>query len=269
MQIGIGRSKNDEAWLGWVFPVEEDHNAQATLKRFVPHHGGIQMQMRFIVYDSKVLETAQSLEVDLAVIFAPCPASLRVRTNIEKPTVRIAPQFGDRVQLETNDFIQIFLLRIVAVHAMIDNARWQAMPMRAQLLLVEVDPALSRLGLRSLLSRRRLRDGEGESTSACDIHHSERGNLQPAFGTIRTAVEEVPETERLLATLRDKGRVMSRDHFRARVERRYQHALMKGRPVKRLPKLPGDGAFRVVAVATQVAVVDATAQHKNRDEQRG
>ena len=44
---------------------------------------------------------------------------------------------------------------------------------------------------------------------------------------------------------------------------------MKVRPVSRLPKLPGDGAFRGVAGATQVAAVDATAQHKDRDEQRG
>src|SRR2546425_10231555 len=36
-------------------------------------------------------------------------------------------------------------------------------------------------------------------------------------------------------------------------------ALMKVRPVKRLPTLPCDGAFQVVAGATQVAEVDATA----------
>ena len=44
---------------------------------------------------------------------------------------------------------------------------------------------------------------------------------------------------------------------------------MKVGPVgKWLPKLPCDGAFRVVAVATQVAEVDATAQHKDCDKQR-
>src|SRR5712691_10549371 len=101
------------------------------------------------------------------------------------------------------------------------------------------------------------------------IDHGERGNLQPAFGTTRTAVEEVPETERLLATLREEGRVMRRDQFRARVERRHEHALMKVWPGKWLPKLPCDGAFSVVTVATQVAEVDTTAQHKDRDEQRG
>ena len=41
MEIGIGRGQHDEAWLGWVFPVEEDHHAPATLKRLVPHHGSI------------------------------------------------------------------------------------------------------------------------------------------------------------------------------------------------------------------------------------
>ncbi len=172
------------------------------------------------------------------------------------------------MQIEADDFINIFLFRIVAVHTMILDTRWQAMSMRTQLLLGEVDPRVFRLRLGGFLSRRRLRDGERQSAPACDIDHSERGNLQAAFGAARTAVEEVPETARLLATLRDEGRVMRRDQFRARVERRPQHALMKIWPVKGLPKLPCDGAFSVAAVATQVTEVDATTQHKDRDEQR-
>src|SRR5712691_9443037 len=174
--------------------------------------------MRFIFPCAEVLETAQVLEVDLPVILAPCPASLRVWIGGEKQAVGVAPQLGDRVQIEADDFINIFLLRIVAIHTMIGDARRQAMPMRTQLLLVEVYPGFFRRSLRGLLSRRRLRDGERKSAPACDIDHGERGNLQPAFGTTRTAVEEVPETERLLATLRDEGRVMRRDQFRARVE---------------------------------------------------
>ena len=217
------------------------------------------MQMRFLWPRAEVLETVQGLEVDLPIIFTPCPTSLRVRTGVEKHAVSVAPQFGDGVQIEADDFINIFLLRIVAVHTMIFDARRQAMPMLAQLLLVEVDPGFFRLSLGGCLSRRRLRTGESESAPACDIHHRECGNLQPAFGTTRTAVEEVPETERLRATLRDEGRVMRRDQFRAWVERRHQHTLMQVGPVKRLPKLPGDGAFSVVAVATQVAEGDATA----------
>ena len=62
---------------------------------------------------------------------------------------------------------------------------------------------------------------------------------------------------------------MSRDQFRARVQRRHQHTLMKIWPVKRRPKVPCNGAFGVVTVATQVAEVDATTQYKNRDEPRG
>ena len=61
---------------------------------------------------------------------------------------------------------------------------------------------------------------------------------------------------------------MRRDQLRVRVERCHQHALMEVWPVKRLPELPRDGAFRIVTVATQVAEVDATAQYKDRDEQR-
>src|SRR5262245_19809223 len=268
-QIRISRAQNNETRLGWVFPVEEHHKAQATLKRLVPHHRGIQMQMRFLLHGAAGFETAQGLEVDLAIIFAPCPTSLRVRTGIEKHAVGVAPQFGDGMQIEAGDFINIFLLCIVAVYTMIFDTRRQAMPMRTQLLLVEVDPGCFRLRLCGFLSRRRLRTGERESAPACDIHYRKCGNLQSTLGTARTAVEEVPETERLLATLGDERRVMRRDQFRVRVERRHQHALMKVGPVKGLPELPRDGAFRIVAVATQVAEVDATAQHKDSDEQRG
>src|SRR5919202_2232732 len=269
IQLRISRAQHEEPRLGRVFPIEEDYNAQATLKRLVPHHSGIQMHMRFLWPRAEVLEPVQGLEVDLPIIFAPCPTSLRVRTGIEKHTVSVAPQFGDGVQMETNDFIYIFLLRIVAIHAMIADARRQAMPMRTQLLLVEVDPRVFRLRLCGLLARRRLRNGECESGPVCDIHHRERRNLQPAFGTTRTAVEEVPETERLLTALWNEGRVMRRDQFRTRVECHQQYALMKVGPVKWLPELPCDSAFRIVTVTTQVTEVDATAQHKDRDEQRG
>jgi hypothetical protein len=92
---------------------------------------------------------------------------------------------------------------------MILDARRQAMPMLAQLLLVEVDPGFFQLSLYGFLSRRRLCRGERKSTPACDIYHREGGHLQPAFGTTRTAVEEVPKPECLLATLGDEGRIMS------------------------------------------------------------
>src|SRR5256884_2021161 len=156
-QVRISRAQNDETRLDRVFPVQKDYNAHATLKCLVPHHGSIQMQMRFLCPRSEVLETAQDLEVDLPIIFAPCPTSLRMRTGVEKPAVGIAPQFGDRVQIEADDFINIFLLRIVAIHTMIVDARLQAMSMRTQLLLEEVDPRVFRPSLRRFVSRPVLR----------------------------------------------------------------------------------------------------------------
>src|SRR5262249_2549779 len=142
IQIRISRAQHDETRLGRVFPLEEDHNTQATLQRLVPHHGGIQMHMRFLWPRAEVLEPVQGLEVDLPIIFPPGPTSLWVRTGVEEPAVRVASQFGDGVQLEADDFINVFLLRIVAIHTMIADARRQAMPMLAQLLLVEVDPGV-------------------------------------------------------------------------------------------------------------------------------
>src|SRR5262249_31348938 len=84
MQCRISRAQHNATRFGWVLPVEEHHQRQATLQRLMPHHGGIQVQMRLICSWAKVLETAQVLEVDLPVILPPCPTSLWVRTSIEK-----------------------------------------------------------------------------------------------------------------------------------------------------------------------------------------
>src|SRR6266852_2409686 len=105
VQLRVSRTQDDETRLGRVFLVEEDHDTQATLQCLVPHYGGIQVQMRFIFSCSEVLETAQGLEVDLPIIFAPCPTSLRVRPGVENQAVVVAPQLGDRVQIEADDFI--------------------------------------------------------------------------------------------------------------------------------------------------------------------
>src|SRR5262249_10732301 len=269
MQLRISRAQNDETRLGRGLPVQENDKTQATLQCLVPHDGGIHEQMRRICSCAAVLATAQVLDVDLPSIFAPCPTALWVRTGVEKHAAGVAPQLGDRMPIEADDCIKILLLRIVAIYTMIGDARRQAMPMRTQLLLVEVDPGFFLLRLCGCLSRRRLRTGKSKSAPACDSHHCACGNLQPAFGTTRTAIEEVPEPERLLPTLGDEGRIMSRDQFRVRGKRRHQHALMQVGPVKWRPQLPCDGTFRIVAVATQVAEVDATAEHKDRDEQRG
>src|SRR5262249_18424846 len=144
------------------------------------------MHMRFLWSRAEVLESVQGLEVDLAIIFTPGPTALRVRTGVEEPAVRVAPQFGEGVQMEADDFINVFLLRIVAIHTMIVDARRQAMPMRAQLLHVEVDPGFFPLSLDGGLSRRRLRTGESKSAPACDIHHAEISSECGARAVIST-----------------------------------------------------------------------------------
>ena len=84
IEVRISRAQDDETRLGRVFPIDEDHKAHATPQRLVPHHGGIQMHMRFLGSRAEVLEPVQGLEVDLPIIFTPGPTSLWVRTGVEK-----------------------------------------------------------------------------------------------------------------------------------------------------------------------------------------
>src|SRR3712207_5386736 len=101
---------------------------------------------------AQVFKPAQVREVDLARILALRSAAFFVRAGIEEETVGVAPQLGDRVQLERNNFIDVFLFRKVAVHAVICDLRRQAMALVTQLLFVEINS-----GLFLLLSARRLR----------------------------------------------------------------------------------------------------------------
>ena len=109
--------------------------------------------MRCIGHGAKVLEPAQGRAVDLAVIGAPGPASLRVRTSVKKPAVGVAPPLSDGLQLEADHFIQLWLLRIIAIHAMLGDARRHALPMLTELLRVEVNTGCGRLGPRGLFAR--------------------------------------------------------------------------------------------------------------------
>jgi len=112
MQRRISRAQNDATRLGRVFPVQENDKTHATLQRLVPHDGGRQVERRLIFSCAEVLETAHVLEVDLPSLCALGPTSFWVWTGIEKQAVGVAPSSGDRVQIEADDFINIFLLRI-------------------------------------------------------------------------------------------------------------------------------------------------------------
>ena len=98
---------------------------------------------------------------------------------------------------------------------MIGDLRRQAVTLLTQLLPVKIHSGLF-LGLR----RDRLVSAWGclghrecEGAAACHIHDGQRGDFQAAFGTGGTAVEEVPQPKSLLATLRDEGSILRRDHF--------------------------------------------------------
>ena len=119
MQSRISRAQHDEPRLGRGLPVQEPHKRHATLQRLVPHDGGLEVQRRLIFACAEILETASVLDVDLPGILAPCPTALRVRTGGETPAIGVAPQRGDRVQSEADDFSTLLLLRRGAIHAML------------------------------------------------------------------------------------------------------------------------------------------------------
>ena len=95
---------------------------------------------------------------------------------------------GSWGQLEGYDFVDIFLFRKVAIDAVVGDARGQALPLVAQLLLVEI-PAGFVLCLlaRCLVSAwRRLGDREGKRALAGHIHHRQRRNFPPVLRDLRS-----------------------------------------------------------------------------------
>ena len=142
VQGQIRRGQHDIARLGRSFPVDNDHEAQRPFERDVPDNRCIQMHIVRLRHGAKRRKAAEVLKIGFAIILPPRPAALGVRAGIEKPTIGVAPQLGNRVQVETDHFIQVFLLGKVPVHAMISDLRWQAVPLLTQLLQVKIHSGL-------------------------------------------------------------------------------------------------------------------------------
>jgi hypothetical protein len=119
----IRGSQHDVARLGWGFPVDNHHEAQLAFESDMPDDGRIQMQMIHLRQRAEGLKAAEVLKIDFALILTPRPTALWVRAGVKKPTVGVAPQLGNRMQGETDRFIQVFLLGKVPVHAMIGDLR--------------------------------------------------------------------------------------------------------------------------------------------------
>ena len=179
----------------------------------MPNKGRVELDIGSPLQRAEILKPAQVVKVDLAVVLALGPAALGVRASIQEQAVGVAPQRRDRVQLEGNDFVNIFLLRKVTVDAVIGDTLGETMPLLPQLLLVEINPGLFRRWVACCLvsARQGLGDSEGQSAPTGHLHHRQGRNLQPPFGPTGTAVEKVPQPERLFAALRNKRGIRRRD----------------------------------------------------------
>jgi hypothetical protein len=161
MPLRIRPAQDHAPRLGRGVPMQEDHQAPATLQRLGPPHGGREMQRRFRGPRAAGLDTMQGLAGDLPSLLAPRPTALRVRTGGETHAGGVTAPWGHGVPLAADDFSNIGLLRLGAIHTRLAETRWQAMPMRAQGRRGAVDPGCCRLRLRGVLARRRLCNSEG------------------------------------------------------------------------------------------------------------
>lgn len=134
--------QHDVAWLGWGLPVDHDHEAQLAFERDMPDDGCIQMQMVRLRQGAEGLKAAAVVKIDFAILLPPRPTALGVRAGVEKPTVGVAPQLGNRVQVETDSGIKVFLLGKVPVHAMLGDLRRQTVTLLTQLLPVKIHAGL-------------------------------------------------------------------------------------------------------------------------------
>ena len=126
MQFQIGGGQDNITGLVRIFPVDEHHHAQLALERDVPDRGGVEMDMGMLLQRPKVFEAMEILKVDLALILALRAAALGVGAGIKEATIRIGTQLRDRVQLKGHDFVNIFLFRKVAIHAVLIDPLGQA-----------------------------------------------------------------------------------------------------------------------------------------------
>src|SRR2546427_3518256 len=215
VQFQSSRGQENVAGLGRILPVDENHHPELTLERPVPDKGRREMHVGCLRQGAERLKPLQVVKVDLTVIFAPPPPALWRGAGIQEPAVGVAPQLSNRRQLEGHHFLNIVLFRKIAVHAVIFDPLGQTLALLPQLLLVEIDSGLL-LVLRCccfVIAWGRLANGERERAPACDIYDRQGRNLQPPFGAVGTAVEEVPQPEGLFATLRNERGILRRDQI--------------------------------------------------------
>src|SRR4030095_782136 len=77
----------------------------------------------------------QVLKVHFAVILAPPSPLFRMWSGIEKRTVGVVPEFGNGMEIQGDDFIDVLLLGKVAIHAVIPNRAGEAMALSVELLV--------------------------------------------------------------------------------------------------------------------------------------
>ena len=77
--------------------------------------GRIEMHCLSLLQRAEILKAAEVLKIDLAIILARPPASLRVWFSEQEQAIGIAPQLGNRMQIEADHLINIFLLRKVVL----------------------------------------------------------------------------------------------------------------------------------------------------------
>ncbi len=75
--------------------------------------------MLIIFQRPQILKPAQVLPVDLAVVLALAPTTARVWAGIQEQAIGVAAQLRDRMEPEIDNYINIFLLRVIAIYGMI------------------------------------------------------------------------------------------------------------------------------------------------------
>src|SRR5215813_5206946 len=76
VQFQLRRSQDHVRRLGWIFPSDEDDHPELPLERDVPDHGRIERDLWRLLQPAEILNPAEVLKVDLAVILTLPPTLL-------------------------------------------------------------------------------------------------------------------------------------------------------------------------------------------------
>ena len=261
IEFRVGRKQQGVAHLPWFASIQQIGQTQIALEVRAARNGRVKRNAGLDL--AEIGQAAYVLKIHLAVVLTAPTGPLLMRSSVEIAQVGITTQFADQVQAQGTDSVEVGLLGIVAVGSDVAGRFGQV---RGDLLkLAQIKPRSTIWGRASfdeglvrgqVAARGCLANRDRVGIASLLINQGYDGQFQTGLVARGRAVPKPIQAVGRLTAFGDE-RAVGDDEHRG-IKDRFKQSLVEASPVEVSGKVPGKGAFVIVAVAAHVAEGHAT-----------